>query len=942
MADGPGGKSVGRVSVRVVPDTSKFGKELRAQLEKINAKVQVEAELDQDDLDKKVKAAAKKASGEKITLKADLDSDHLTRETKNAKQVAQKRTGEIKLTAGLDIKKSLAKIWVDLKAISTAAKAYSISIPVDWVGLSKGLLIAGALSATLLSIPHIVAGIGGAVQVVGGLLATLPALAAGAAAGIAAVAVGLKGMGAALKASGDPKKFAEALKTLAPSAQAAAKALATFREPLHDIRMSVQQKLFEGMDKPLLSLKKLLPPIKGGLSGIAEGIKDMGVAWIKMATSQKSVKDTWVILGLTQSAFQNARPALANFGQALKDIAVVGASFLPKMGLAVGRISDRFATWAANARESGRMAEWITTAWEKLKQFGRILADIVAIFRNFSSAMRGGRDLGDIIEGWTTALRDLVESAKGQQTLKNLASVMRELARVAGTVFKAAFNSISDILQAATPFLLEFARSLGGAVVGALRILTPMLQGLFQWLSDNKAIMAPLAVAITGVVTAFKLFATVSNGLKAIKEGLTGIKDGAMLVWDGLGLVKKGFGFLWGIAGDVATWAKIVVGNWIKVAASAVANAAKTAAAWIGQMARTAAITAEIVVRQVAIMIAEWAKMAAAALLRAGMVASAWIGQMTLMVSTTVSRMATVVAAWVAGWVTMAAVALANAARMAIAWLIAMGPIALIIAAVIALVALIILNWDTIKAWTVKIFTAIWDFIVMIFNTCKDAVVTAWKAVLDFFRSIPGWIGNALSTLGDILSWPFRKGWDLAKTVWDKAIGFFRQIGGWLSDAVSKVGDILAAPFEWAWKQIKKVIDWIKGAIDAIGDAVSAVGDFVGGLFADQLNLAVEHGAVVPVAFGEFDAPTIPSVGFEPYAAGDLVGTDGIDHMLSSVNRARRSLSRANSDLGVDFGDQGSIADQIAEAMSGWTVQFDRNGVAKMVNKTNTMNARRR
>ena len=945
MADGPGGKSVGRVSVRVVPDTSRFGKELRAQLKKIEDQIKatIGVDLDDEGLKKKVQAAAKNASGEKVKFEAELDSDHLTRETKNAKQVAQKATGKISLTAGLNIKASLAKIWIDLKAINAVAKAYRIRIPVDWVGLSTGLLIAGALSASLLSVSHIVGAIGGAVNVLGGALALIPALTAGAAAGLSAVIVGMEGMGAALSASGDPEKFAEALKNLAPSAQEAAKALASFKEPLHEIRMSVQQSLFDGMSDDILKLKSLLPPIKGGLTGIAGSIRDMGTAWIEMATSQESIRDTGIILGLTQSAFQNARPALANFGQALKDITVVGASFLPKMGLSVNRISDRFATWAANARETGRMEQWIQNSWEKLKQFGRVLSDIVAIFREFSEAMRGGRDFLDIIEGWTQALRRLLESAEGQSTLANLGTIMREVARVAGTVFKEAFSSISEVLQAATPFLLEFARSLGGAIVGALQILTPMLKSLFQFLSDNKEVMAPLAVGITGVVTAFKLFSTVGAGLKTIWGGLKGIWSAANLVWDGLVLMKKGFSFLWGIAGNIATWSKIVIGHWVKVAAAAVANAAKSAAAWIGQMARTAAITIELIIRQTAAMIANWVKIAAAALLRAGLIAAAWISQMTLMVTTTISRLATMAGIWVVNWVRMAAVALAQAARMALAWLIAMGPIALVIAAIVALVALIILNWDRIVEVTKAIFTGIWDFIVFIFNTVKDAIITAWNAVIDFFRNLPGWIGDALSTVGEVLSWPFRKAWDWVTDKWDGIGDWFSKVGGWIETALGNVWDVLTWPFRKAWEKIEDILGWIKDAIDWIGDRISDVVDWIGGLFSDQLDIAISAGMSVPVAFTDLPEGSLPSIGFEPYAGeGLMAGTGSLDSLAASVGRASRDLTNSSTDLPTKTSDQDPIAEAVERALDGWSVVIDPRGMARLTRKGETLNARRR
>src|SRR5581483_9655132 len=55
-------------------------------------------------------------------------------------------------------------------------------------------------------------------------------------------------------------------------------------------------------------------------------------------------------------------------------------------------------------------------------------------------------------------------------------------------------------------------------------------------------------------------------------------------------------------------------------------------------------------------------------------------------------------------WLWAGAQAMAGAVMMAASWLIAMGPIVLVVAAVIAVAVLIWKNWDTIKQWTITIF----------------------------------------------------------------------------------------------------------------------------------------------------------------------------------------------------------------------------------------------
>lgn len=959
MADGPGGKSVGRVSARVVPDTSRFSRELRTQLEKIEQRVKatIGVELDDKGFQKKVKAVVKKASSETVKLKTRLDSAGLTRETRRAKQAAQKATGKVQLTAGLNLKASLARIRVDLKVLNTLVKGYRISIPVELFGMAKWLGILGAVSGALLAIPHLIGAIGGAAVVAGGLFALLPGIVAGALASIATLVVGTQGFFDALSNAGDAAKFEEALKKLTPSAQAAARALAEFREPLSDIRKSVQESLFQGMADPLRSLKALLPPIKAGLTGIAGGIRNMAKDWIAMATSQKAIQDTGLIMGNIKSGFDTARPSVASFGQALKDITVVATSFLPALGEAVTRASGKFAKWAEEARSSGRLEQSIQNALDKTKQFGRVIADVTVGLRNIFVGLGNGQDFLDMIERVTQSFREWSASKDTQATLGRLGNVLREVADVATDVFGEAFKSLGQILKELEPFLLTFARGLGAVLIGAIQAITPVLRGLARWFSENRAVLVPLVITILSMVTAFKLAATAANAILGIKKSIDAIKAAGSI----LGNVGAALGRIGAAAWRAAGRAVASVGRflfaWGTIAASAVKQAAVTSAAWISSAAKSAAFTARYYAIMVAQAIAQWVKMAAAAvlnaakivatwltglarmaaatLLRTGMMAAAWLANLTLMVTTTISRMATMVGIWIVNWVRMAAVALANAARMAAAWLIAMGPIGLIIAAIIALVVLIIANWDKIVEVTKTVFQAVWDFIVSIFNTVRDAILTAWNAVLDFFRNIPGWIGDALSTVGEVLSWPFRQAWDWVVEQWNKVSGFFDGIVDAIDSAVSGVWEVLTWPFRKAWDIIKGIWEDIQDIISGIGDAVGDAMSFLG--FSDEMKLSVP-GVTVPVAFAD---ASVPSLGFEPYAGEDLTpDTRGLDGLLSSVDRSTSDLSRS---LGASPGgsDNDSLADRVEEALRGWSIVLDPRGVARLARKGQTLNDRR-
>jgi len=137
-------------------------------------------------------------------------------------------------------------------------------------------------------------------------------------------------------------------------------------------------------------------------------------------------------------------------------------------------------------------------------------------------------------------------------------------------------------------------------------------------------------------------------------------------------------------------------------------------------------------------------------------------------------------AVMVAKWAWMGVQSLLHAAKVALAWLIAMGPIALVVAAVIALVVVVVKNWDTIKRVIIGAATAVlgwlranwplilavltgpigiavlmivrnWDKIKAGTKRMKDAVVEKFRELVAFVKSIPGKISDALGNLGTLL-----------------------------------------------------------------------------------------------------------------------------------------------------------------------------------------------
>ncbi|MFE0699412.1 phage tail tape measure protein [Streptomyces sp. NPDC058872] len=230
----------------------------------------------------------------------------------------------------------------------------------------------------------------------------------------------------------------------------------------------------------------------------------------------------------------------------------------------------------------------------------------------------------------------------------------------------------------------------------------------------------------------------------------------------------------WGLQ-SVISGAK-AVGAWITSATSATGSAAtQVAASWS--------------------VVGGWLKAGAQAVISGAIVVGQWIA----------GAAAAVVngAIMVAQWVLMGTQSMIQAARMAAAWLLAMGPIPLIIAAIVGLALLIWQNWDKIKEWTGAAFDWVWE---------KVKGVFAWLKDLFLNFTGPGLLIKHWDTIKTKTAEAFLWVRDKAKAGLDAVIGFFRDLPGRILGYVGKVGGAAA--------------DIGRAIIDKLGQGLSKLASF--------------------------------------------------------------------------------------------------------------------
>ena len=210
-----------------------------------------------------------------------------------------------------------------------------------------------------------------------------------------------------------------------------------------------------------------------------------------------------------------------------------------------------------------------------------------------------------------------------------------------------------------------------------------------------------------------------------------------------------------------------------------------------------------------------------------------------------------VIAAAIAGVFTPALVAMGAAALVSAAetaylaaslaadWIVALGPIAWIVAAVVALAVVIYKNWDTIKKYTVEAWQAVSGFVKRLWSDVEGFTKDAWNRISGavwgaiqatgrFFERLPGYAWDAVKAVGKfLLNLPetiayaagfalasminmgvsmMRGWWDILGSAWNAGVHFFL-------DLPKNIWNLVVGADKWL---LKTGEDLIKGFWDAV------------------------------------------------------------------------------------------------------------------------------
>lgn len=350
--------------------------------------------------------------------------------------------------------------------------------------------MAGGLGGVVTSVAGIAAKLGAAVPLVVGLVGLLGQIAP--AAGVAvtglialqlatkAFKLGMVGVGDAIKAALDPSNpaaFDEAIKKLAPNAQAFARVVKTLAPELKALQQGVQQRMFAGLDGILRDMgKTTLPVLKKGLFDAGDALnlmgKNIGHTAIGMSKS-----------GVLGQALSGATDGLKNLArvpsQIMLGLTQVGAAAAPafrRLTDAAGKGADSISEKISKAFESGAMGRAIDQAIVVLKQLGAIAGNVFsAIGSVFSAAQASGGGFLGVLQTITGAIAKAFASPAVQGGLKAIFETMATLATTIGPLLVMALKAVAPVFTALGPPIQRIITLLGAALGPVIAALGPVL-----------------------------------------------------------------------------------------------------------------------------------------------------------------------------------------------------------------------------------------------------------------------------------------------------------------------------------------------------------------------------------------------------------------------------------------------------------------------------------
>lgn len=836
MAD-PGGRTVGRVSLRVLPDTSKLREDLLKVTKRIEAtmSVKIPAKLDTEHFLLEVKRAVDRANEIfTSTMTVNLDAKTLEAQARDAKD----KVDGLQATINADLDTALARARL---AAFTRPRHVSIIASLQESSLARVATALGALSGARSAgnvIERIGKSLGNLDKALPGIsaivlaLGTLTSAALASTAGLFSVGASLASIAAAgIALPGVLAGFAVGTTVMILALVDLKTQLASLGPSFARLQNVVSSTFWEGARQPILDLvNAVLPSLQTGMQGTA---KALGGLFANLASSLQAALGPQVLAGMfasLNSSIDIAAKAMQPLAQLIATLGTVGAAYLPGLAQRFTDITTKLNEVTQAAAADGRLKGWIdggiAAAGDLFSALGAIGQILFGINEAAQAAGAGGLDalaknlhaIADVINGpaFQGALTTLFIGAG--QAMDGLAASLQPL----GGLFVALAPTLASALSAI------------GATVGQL------LGGVARALSDP---------AIQQGINQF---------VGGLSVGIAGLMPALLPLAQALGAVMSVAGTLASVLGPVLGAAFSALAPVVTLLANTlqplIAQLGAGLVSVIGQVAPLLMSLAQAVLPSISSVISA---LIPALLTVIGAVLPVIaqlippISQVLALVAGAVVQLLPPVAALVAQLVTSLAPILLQLVTALLPLLVT--AFATVIPAIVAILPVIGQLVASVATTLMPIIEALLPVVTTVFNAVASVVQAALTVVVGVIKVVAGLITGDWKLLWDGIKQIVSGAWELIKAIIVGAVQIVVAVlkGAW---------DLVVAAVRQAWSTISGLVSGAWEAIKAsVSAGIQALINFVGPGLSRTIALFVTLGPSVLAVLSNFASQLVES-----------------------------------------------------------------------------------
>ena len=285
-------------------------------------------------------------------------------------------------------------------------------------------------------------------------------------------------------------------------------ALADFKQEVpqitaawEDLRSSISQNFWDVAGDGIRSLVDELFPLlttEAGKTASAVGTFFENLTGSLQTRLLPAMSGMFDDLNASILIFAQRTDAVANI---ITILGTLGAQYLPRLAMWFGDLTQRFSDFLTAADEAGKLTEWVESGITQIKNLGRALGATVSIFASLAEAAEraGGATLGSVADSLERVAR--AASSPGFQrgltdTLSAAYEMMDQISSRVGPSLANLIESLSETFQEMAPVMGDTVATAVTAIADALA--SPALQkGLSHLLSGFNRMVNELAPAMT-------------------------------------------------------------------------------------------------------------------------------------------------------------------------------------------------------------------------------------------------------------------------------------------------------------------------------------------------------------------------------------------------------------------------------------------------------------